>query len=329
MEDHIARLGIPGERSQMSKPERSHTEHFFYRLLYTTEIFSLVSRISGALGRDGCVAVAKALALGYVKTHPEIVEVVRRNLALVQSTEPSRQEARETFLNFAMGLADYFAFAPMSLREVCSFCDERSGLEHLRTVADEGRGAILATGHFGFFEYGAALLAELGYPSTVLTFPEPSKDFTEWRARYRARWGSETIEIGSDAFSSLAVVQELRKGRFCAMLVDRPFGGPSIPVSSAGGTIAFSLSPGILAHLAQCPVIPVVVRRKPGGNYFLHAGEPIRVKPEISRQDAIRDVASRTGAALVQQFEASPTSWFHFVRVDPGNIETSSLDKKS
>jgi len=313
----------------MSHAQRSHTEHFFYRLLYTTEIFSLVSRISGALGREGCGAVAKALALGYVKTHPGIVDVVRRNLSLIQPREPTRAEAKTTFVNFAMGLADYFAFAPMSLQEVCSFCDERSGLEHLRAAANEGNGAILATGHFGFFEYGAALLAEIGYPSTVLTFPEPSKDFTEWRAKYRARWGSSTIEIGKDAFSSIAVVHELNKGRFCAMLVDRPFGAPSVPVSAPGGTIAFSMSPGILSHLANCPVIPVVVRRKPDGNYFLHAGEPVRARPGDSRQEAIRDVAIRTGEALVQQFSADPTSWFHFVPVETGRQSKATQETNS
>lgn len=300
----------------MSISGRSHTEHFFYRLFYTTDTFSLVSKFSGALGREGCAGTASLLARGYVHTHPHIVEVLRRNLSLLMNREATRHEATRTFIQFALGLADYFAFGSMSMREACACCNERSGLENLRRAAAGGRGAILATGHFGFFEFGSALLSELGYESTVLTFPEPSQDFTAWRAAYRSRWGASTIEIGTDAFSSLAVVGELQKGKFCAMLVDRPFGGPSVRVDAPGGSVPFSTSPGILACLADCPVIPVVVRRKADGQYFLRAGEPIYPRPAATRKEAMIDVAARTGRALVAEFAASPTDWFHFVPVE-------------
>jgi lauroyl/myristoyl acyltransferase len=300
----------------MSQGPPSHTGHFFYRLLYTRGTFNGATKFSGALGREGCGAVSRLLTLFYTRTQPHVVEVVRKNLCLLKEGGASTGDARITFENFALGLADYFAFGSMSLREACSYCEERHGLEHLREAAAEGRGAILATGHFGLFEFGSALLAELGYSSTVLTFPEPSAEFTRWRADYRARWGAQTIEIGRDAFSSLAVVQELQRGKFCAMLVDRPFGGPSVPVELPGGTALFSLSPGILAHLAGCPVIPVIVRRKPDGTYFLRAGALIRPDATLPKRESIVEVARRTGAALAQEFVADPRSWFHFVPVE-------------
>ena len=46
----------------------------------------------------------------------------------------------------------------------------------------------------------------MGYPVTVVTLSEHTRELTEWRANFRRRWGAETIEVGPDAFSSLRIV---------------------------------------------------------------------------------------------------------------------------
>jgi lauroyl/myristoyl acyltransferase len=294
-----------------------HTSHFFYRLLYTPEVFALVARLAEALGRESCRGVAAGLASYYVRTHPQIVETVRLNLELLHPGKTTTDMARRVFQNFALGLADYFSFGTMPLSAAVAHCPHRAGLEHLQTVHREGRGAILATGHFGFFEFGAALLAELHLPFTALTLGEPSTELTAWRAAYRQRWQAGTIEVGADSFSALRVIEALNQGRFCAMLVDRPFGGPQIEVSLPGGRMPFSTSPGLLAHLAQCPVLPVTITQNAQAEYCLTAHAPIYPDPQASRAENIQTVSQQVAHVLAREFAAHPEQWYHFAPIAP------------
>jgi KDO2-lipid IV(A) lauroyltransferase len=292
-----------------------HTSRLFYRLFYTPDAFAMVSRAAEALGRDGCRAIARTLAWLYTRTHPGVVETVRQNLCYVVPGRADAALAARVFENFAMGLADYFALGALPLREAVLHCPQREGLEHLQKVHREGRGAILATGHFGFFEFGAALLAELDLPFTALTLGEPSEELTAWRAAYRLRWRAETIEVGADSFSALRVIEALQAGRFCAMLVDRPFGGPCVEVPLPGGTIPFSTSPGLLAHLAGCPVLPVTITQDESGTYRLVAHAPIYPDPAASRAENTLAISREVARVLGVEFASHPEQWYHFAPI--------------
>lgn len=294
-----------------------HTRRFFYRLTYTAAFMGFVARVGEAFGREGCGFVADVVSRFYTATNPAIVEVVRSNLALLAPEMATTRNADRVFQNFARDMADYLAVGGMSPREASTLCVERHGLDHLMEVRKSGRGAVLATGHFGFFEFGSLLLAELGIPVTVLTLGEPSDELTAWRAAYRRRWGANTIEIGADAFSSLQVIRELEQGRFCALLVDRPVHGATVPVELPGGAIPFSTSAALLAYLARCPLLPVNVQRRPDGMFRMHAGAPVECPTGVAREQALEDATRQIGKALAGEFALSPLQWYHFVPLKP------------
>jgi len=300
----------------MSEAPTPHYRRFFYRLLYTPSIFGLVDRVNRALGREGTTAVAEVIAHAYIATHPAIVAIAARNIRLLVPSLPSEHLARKAFLNFARGLADYWTAGNLPAKEVAALCDERTGFEHLREVIEGGRGAILATGHYGQFELGAVLLAERGFPITVLTLSEPTPEMTRWRSDFRARWGAETIEIGSNAFNAMEIVRCLQRGRFCAMLVDRPYCGDAIGIDLPGGRIPFSTSAALLASLADCPILPVVIRRKPNGFYYMSARRPVRVDRSLPRREALEKATRETAEELIPEFLADPSHWYHFVPLE-------------
>lgn len=302
----------------MNGSSSPHHSRFFYRLFYTPGIFGLVDRVNGALGREGTNAVAETIAHAYILTHPEIVDVTARNIALLGNNLTARKFAAEAFVNFARGLADYWTAGNLDPVDFSKLCDEREGIENLNSVLEEGHGAVLATGHFGQFELGAVLLAEHGIPVTVLTLSEPTPEMTAWRAAFRARWGAETIEIGMDAFHSIEAVRAISKGRFCAMLVDRPYRGEALPVDLPGGPIAFSTSAALLALLGNCPILPVAIHRKNDGRYRMVARRPVRIDRSIPRKDAIEKATRETAAELIPEFIRHPEHWFHFVPLTTG-----------
>jgi len=294
---------------------KPHYERWFYRVLYTANFFEIVSRIYRLLGRRFYVGVCQIVAWWYAVTQRGVRNVVRDNLRLLVPRRVKASEAVQTFVNYGATIADYVAIGAMPKQEALSLCVFAKGREHIEEAAASGRGVILATGHYGFFEYGALILGHMGYPVSVVTFPEPSRELTEWRAAYRARWGAETLEIGTDPFSSIPVIQALRNGRFTAMLADRPMGSRSIPISLPGGRIPFSVSPAMLAWITNCDILPVVVRRTPQEQYEIIAKPAVRPDRAKPRDEAIDLCTSQGAAALFEEITQDPTgtNWYHCV----------------
>jgi len=296
-----------------SKP---HYEKAFFKLIYTPQIFEFTSRVFRFLGRGFYGRVARAVAWTYAVTQHGVRETVRKNLALL-TKEPVRDgDAVRVFTTYGSTIADYVAVGNMPKERAAALCVESHGAEHLEEAMRAGKGAILATGHFGFFEYGALLLGHMGYPVTVVTLSEHTRELTEWRAAFRRRWGAETIEIGPDAFSSLRVVQTLNRGGFAAMLADRPFGGPTVPIDLPNGRVAFSSSPALLAWMAECPVIPVAISRREDGFYRIVSKPCIWPRRFGGEREPAVEAASRAIAeSLFEEIVRTPHQWYQFVPV--------------
>lgn len=292
---------------------RPHNERWFYRWLYSSEIFEFTCQVYRFLGRGIYRAVARGIARLYAWTQPGVVTTVQRNLSLLQSQDVPRTMAREVFVSFATSIADYIAAGNTPMAVADSWCTERSGIEYLNEARDAGRGAILATGHYGFFEFGSLVLGQMGWPVSIVTLSEPTRQLTDWRASFRRRWGADTIEIGPDAFSSLRVLRVIEAGGFAAMLIDRPHGGHVTPVELAGGVIPFSLSPALLAYMGDAPVIPVVVAATQSGEYRLVAKPGIWPRRlGLGREAAVKEATTQVAHALVEEFARDPSQWYQF-----------------
>jgi lauroyl/myristoyl acyltransferase len=295
---------------------KPHYERAFFKLIYTPRIFEFTSRLFRFLGRGVYQGVARSVAWSYAVTQHGVREIVRRNLELLMPGEARGRDAVKVFTTFGATIADYVAVGNMEQAEAEKWRAESLGSEHLEEARRQGRGAILATGHFGFFEFGALLLGRMGYPVTVVTLSEHTPELTKWRADFRKRWGAETIEVGPDAFSSLRVVQALGEGRFAAMLADRPFGGPTVPIDLPGGKIAFSASPALLAYLADCPVIPVTIARREDGRYRIVSQPCVWPRRLGETREACVEAATREiAASLFAEIARHPHQWYQFVPV--------------
>ncbi|MFZ4774073.1 MAG: lysophospholipid acyltransferase family protein [Terrimicrobiaceae bacterium] len=291
----------------MSGPE-AHTQRLAYRLGYTSGGYSFLRGFAALGGRKPCSLIAAMFARFYCATQPRIVEVVARNLEILGHPRP-RESAPMVFENFARTLSDYFWMAGKSREEAFALADIEGTLPEIPA----GKGAVLATGHFGFFEYGALALGMKGIPVTVVTHAEPSSGLTRWRADYRLRWGAQTIELGNDTFSSLRATAAIESGQLTAMLVDRPLGGRSMDVPLPGGKIPFSMAPALLSWMVGCAVIPASVRRTPAGRYIVRTSAPVVADRSLPRDEALADCTSRVAAALIQDFQTDPLQWYHFV----------------
>ncbi len=293
--------------------EDDYRQRGFYRLLYRKRGFEWILLGWQMLGRRGAWLLSRALGLFYALTHPATVHAVRDNLSLLDPAKAGFGSACRLFMNQAENFSTYGRLSQRPTSDVLDLLGFRQGFEHLQRARDGGQGCLLVTGHLGFFELGGLVMAQLGFPMTALTLPEPSTALTEWRANFRARWGVKTIVVGNDSFSVLEIVRSLQSGAFVASLADRPYDGNSIPVDLPHGRIRFSTGPVLLALLAGCPIVPVGITRQPDGLYHIEARAYIapRWMPE-GRAATLEHYTREVAAALVPLFVAYPEQWYHF-----------------
>lgn len=296
---------------------KDYRQRGFYRALYRRRSFELILFGWRLLGRGGAWLISRAIGLGYALTHPSTVRVVRRNMAMLHPRRAGFVRACRLFTNQAENFSAYGRLAREEPRAVLDMVGETRGFEHLERAKSEGQGCMLVTGHLGFFELGGLVLAQMGFPMTALTLPEPGSGLTEWRADFRARWGVRTIVIGNESFAVLDAVRALQAGSFVASLADRPYDGNGLDIALPHGRMKFATGPVLLALLADCPIIPVAIIREPRGTYLMDARGYIKPAwlPQ-GREATLRHYTEMVAASLLPVFEEWSDQWFQFSPVD-------------
>ena len=297
--------------------EKPHTERWAYRKLYTANIFALATRLYPLFRRPGAQAISRTVAWTYAVTQPPIRKIVRANLALLRKEPVSERDAVSVFVNFGATIADYVAVGALPTREALALCSEQEGSENLQAATSSGEGVIVATGHFSFFEFGAVVLGQMGKKVTIATLREPSDDLTSWRADWRRRWGTETIAIGTDPFSSLQVARAIGEGHCMAMLADRPIAERGVPFDLPNGRTMLSSSPALLSWMTGCKILPVIVTRLSNGGYRITSKSAVAAHrvPHKERDAEIVRCTRALGTALFEEIQRAPLQWYQFVPV--------------
>ncbi len=262
--------------------------------------------------------VGGSISLAYAWLQPARLAAVRRNLALVHARRISAAEGRAVFWEFGRTIADYFLLADQPAIRAMARVSEHVGFEHFEMVRRLGRGGLLLTPHLSFFELGGAAAHAHGFEIVALTRPESSPGLTAWRADYRARWGVQTLEIGSDdPFVFVDVARQLDAGRLVAALVDRPNATQTSRVALPGGFTEFSGAILLLALSRECPVIPVTTNRLADGTFRVEAHAPFFIERQGRDTAALLEFyCQRLADVFVPVIRDNSRQWFHFVPVE-------------
>ena len=282
--------------------------------LYRAALFELGALLARVFPLALLRAFAATLGWLYASTHPARVEIVRRNLQLLDASL-GEKNARRVYAEFGKTLADYFHIGTRSQQMAMHLIGEIDGDNHLRAAQDLAKGALIVTAHFGLFELGGLLLAWQGFDSLVLTYPEPSAELTRWRADFRARWKAGTLEVGADSFAFLQIAEQLRQGKFIASLIDRPHPTDSTPVALPHGRALFSSGILLLSEHTGAPVIPATMVRREDGSYHAQIFAPIFVTSRGSRADTLGFYSQQIADTLAPVLCAHPEQWYQFVPV--------------
>lgn len=253
-------------------------------------------------------AVGRAMGrLVYLADGPRR-RVALANLSAAFPGRPMKERralAQAMFAHFGGLLLELIKFGTYS-REQMLAASETEGEERLRQAQAQGRGILIFTGHFGYWELLAMAHALRMEPMSVLARPLDNPYLHTVLEDVRTSTGNSVIYRQG---AVRRMLRELAGGRTIGVLIDQHLHTPdAVYVGFFRRPAATTSALAALALRTGAPVIPVFALPLPGGRYrfiYEHAVDP----PRADTPDAVREFTQRCTDVLEMYVRRHPDLW--------------------
>lgn len=182
----------------------------------------------------------------------------------------------------------------------------------LENAIDDGKGAVLFTGHLGCFDYIGQALASRGYKLTVVTGRTTSRFIFDGVTWLRGAKGMQMVEPTPSGIRS--VMKALRRNEFAVFVTDRDFFQNGLDVVFMGHPTTLPPGPVRIARQTGAPLIPIFSRRTSNG-HELTIADPFNIEQSEDQTRDLGDGMNRVVAALEAGITSSLDQWVMFQRV--------------
>ncbi|MDE2156125.1 MAG: acyltransferase [Xanthomonadaceae bacterium] len=194
---------------------------------------------------------------------------------------------------------------------------ETQGIELLDQRIAPGRGVLLLGSHLGSFEALRVIGARRpDLPLRIVLDKQKTPALTKLLEALAPDTGASVIDAAQDGTSiALAMSEACQSGAVVAMLADRGRGHEVLRHADFLGSPApFPISPWLLAHVLQVPVV-LCFGLYLGGNRYRLVFEPMSDRIEIPRRrrgPVLDELIARYAQRLEHYVRIAPYNWFNF-----------------
>jgi len=216
-----------------------------------------------------------------------------------------RAIARATFVHFGRLLVALLRFSTFTSDQIRARV-EFDGAERMREALAAGKGAILVTGHFGFWEIqGLAHPLELP-PMSVLARPLDNPYLHELLERTRTATGNHVIYRQG---AVRKVLRALSANQIVGFLIDQHIQpADAVMVSFFDRPASTTSAVATLALRTGAVLVPGFALPLPGGRYRIVYEHPIQLPPADS-PDPVRELTQRCTDVLEMYVRRHPHLW--------------------
>jgi KDO2-lipid IV(A) lauroyltransferase len=231
-----------------------------------------------------------------------------RNLEAAFPVRPAGERAaiaRDMFAHFGRLLTVLLKFSTMRPEQMLA-CVEFEGEDRVKAAHALGKGALLFTGHFGYWEINALVHALVLQPMALLARPLDNPLLHDLLERVRTRTGNSVIYRRG---AVRRILRALGSNQAIAVLIDQHIQtADAVYVDFFNRPAATTSALAALALRTGAPVIPVFALPLPGGRFrmvYEHAVDP----PGAGDADALRDFTQRCTDVLEMYVRRYPGLW--------------------
>jgi KDO2-lipid IV(A) lauroyltransferase len=223
----------------------------------------------------------------------------------LRSRSECRAIARGMFSHFGRLLTVFLKFSTMTPQQMLARVSF-DGEERVRAAHAQGKGALLFTGHFGFWEINALVHAVALKPMSVLARPLDNPLLHQLLESTRRKTGNAVIYRRG---AIRRVLRALESNEAVAVLIDQHIHtADAVYVDFFNRPAATTSALAALALRTGAPVVPVFALPLPGGRFrmvYEHAVDP----PAADDPDAVREFTQRCTDVLEMYVRRYPELW--------------------
>jgi KDO2-lipid IV(A) lauroyltransferase len=223
----------------------------------------------------------------------------------VRTDAECRAISREMFSHFGRLLVVLLKFSTMRPQDMLA-CVEFDGEDRVLHAHAQGRGVLLFTGHFGYWEINALVHALAIKPMAVLARPLDNPLLHNLLESVRTSTGN-TVFYRRGAIRR--VLRALDANQAVAFLIDQHMQpADAVYVDFFNRPAATTSALAALALRTGAPVVPVFALPLPGGRFrmvYEHAVDP----PRADNENAIREFTQRCTDVLEMYVRRHPELW--------------------
>ena len=184
---------------------------------------------------------------------------------------------------------------------------EMEGLDRLEEVLARGKGAVLITGHIGFWELTGGALAASGIPLTSIARPIDDRRANAYVASIRSATGQRIIDKEGAMRASL---RALKGGGAVGILMDQDAGKDGLFAEFLGRRASTVGAPARLAARTGAPVVSVTSYRDPdSGRHVLRVGSEVEMADTGDAEADALENTRRMNAELGEAIAEHPEQW--------------------
>ncbi len=240
-------------------------------------------------------------------------QVVLDNLRAVLEIDDAlmlRRLAKDTFINFAKYLVDFFRFSKLDKKYIESNV-KMIGKNNLDEALRRGRGVIALSAHIGNYELGGAIVALLGYPLNAVALDHKNKLVNNFFIKQRQTARMNVISMGA----ALKKCYEcLTKGEMLALLGDRDFTNHGIHVKFFGRDSLIPKGPAALSLRTGASIVPTFIIRLPDDTFQFIFEKPIFYSATGDSDSDVQRIIESCIKVIEEYVKRYPSQWFMFRR---------------
>jgi KDO2-lipid IV(A) lauroyltransferase len=268
----------------------------------------VIRALSGVVPSGVALAFGSAMGLAFYA-----IDAGHRRLAVSQlrAAFPMRSEAecraiaRQTFRHFGRSLVMVLRVSTLSPAALLDLVDVE-GEDRIRTAMAAGHGAIVFSGHFGYWELHGLIHALVLAPMSVLARPLDNPYLHRLLERMRRATGNQVIYRQG---ALRRVLRALQSNECVAILIDQHIhGADAVPVDFFGRPAATTAALATLALRTGAPLVPAFAIPLPDGRCRLIYEHPVEMPPAASA-DPVLELTQRCTDVLEMYVRRYPHLW--------------------
>ncbi|PKN72997.1 MAG: hypothetical protein CVU50_04370 [Candidatus Cloacimonetes bacterium HGW-Cloacimonetes-3] len=235
---------------------------------------------------------------------------IRKKVALkqLQKVYPNTAEyklktiLKQLYRNMALMVQEMYLTSDKDLLSMTKI----TGKEHVDEALSLGRGAILATAHFGNWE-AARILPMVGIPLSVITKTQRNKLFDEYTNELRERSGLKVINMKRGLRD---IIHQLAEGRIVAILMDQNAGKSGLMMDFLGYPASHWKGVAKISLRYKVPIVTGFARRVDNGLIQFEFHKPILHEELEDCEANYRIVLEEVNQIIESQIRQYPDQWF-------------------